>query len=429
MRKLEKTVYVTMFILLTEGFLPLWRRLTAGVGPVATAEGDPLRQAVFVAGYLLALLLAIGSLGRALKLSIKRPLIALFLLWAVVSVFWSAAPAVSLRKAAAIILATFFSLIFVNRLTFREFLRILGWALLIVLGASLIAGLFLPDVAIISDYRGELWRGVFVQKNLLGRWALWGLLVFSFLWAIRERPRWLWVSALLLAVFLLWKSDSRSSQVLLLMFVALAVFLQIGWHLRRAWPIYVAFALWAVCTLAFIGSSYSNYIYYIFQLTGRDPTFTGRVPLWIAVWGYITENPLLGYGLGAFWLEDTYALEVSNSVGWLAPHSHNGYLDLWLDLGFTGLLLGVAILFSGTLKWIRFYFRTGSLEALFWLLTGAFFWAYNFVESTFLRINTLLWVFLVLYYMRDPEETGRFGWRSYARTCSRYFGLQKSGRA
>jgi len=424
MRKFEKIVYFAVSILMMGAFLPLWRRLTTGEGPVQTAEGDPFQQVVFLGGYLLALFLGIGGLGKAVKLLIKRPLIILLLVWVVVSVFWSAAPTVTIRKAVAIILSTSFALLLATRLTFRELLRILGWALLVVLVASLLAGLFLPEITIVPEPRGEPWTGVFVQKNLLGRWALWGLLVFSFLWVIRERPKWLWMAGLLLAVFLLWKSESRTSQVLVPMFVSLAAFLQIGWHLRRVWPLYVAFAFWAACALALIGS---NYVDYIAELTGRDPTLTGRVPLWNTLWGYIMDNPLFGYGFGAFWLEETYALEVSAAEGWLVPHSHNGYLDLWLNLGLPGLLLGVSVLLSGTFWWLRFYFSTGSPEALFWLLTGVFFWAYNFAESTFLRTNNLLWVLLVLYYLKEPGELGSFVGGGYARTCRYHRGSQRSG--
>ena len=70
---------------------------------------------------------------------------------------------------------------------------------------------------------------------------------------------------------------------------------------------------------------------------GKDDTLTGRTDLWDLVFPHLWQRPWLGYGYGVFWDPFRYALWQSS--GWPAPHPHNGYIQLVLDLGVVGLLL------------------------------------------------------------------------------------------
>jgi exopolysaccharide production protein ExoQ len=55
------------------------------------------------------------------------------------------------------------------------------------------------------------------------------------------------------------------------------------------------------------------------------------------------ERPLLGYGYGAFWLGERGPSARVWAVTWDAVHAHNGYLDLWLQIGVIGALLGISL--------------------------------------------------------------------------------------
>jgi O-antigen ligase len=53
----------------------------------------------------------------------------------------------------------------------------------------------------------------------------------------------------------------------------------------------------------------------------------------------VEERPMLGYGYAAFWAPRAATSErVRAAIGWDAPHSHNGLLDVWLDLGLGGVV-------------------------------------------------------------------------------------------
>jgi exopolysaccharide production protein ExoQ len=81
----------------------------------------------------------------------------------------------------------------------------------------------------------------------------------------------------------------------------------------------------------------------VLSVLGKDATMTGRTVLWTQVASHISDRPLLGHGYGAFWEATSAASErVRAAIGWDTPHSHNGLLDVWLDLGLVGALSLIA---------------------------------------------------------------------------------------
>jgi O-antigen ligase len=82
----------------------------------------------------------------------------------------------------------------------------------------------------------------------------------------------------------------------------------------------------------------------LLETLGKDPTLTGRTELWEYVIGFISERPLLGWGLTAFWsTANPLADEVSAALGWTVPEAHNGLLELLLEVGVVGTALFVAL--------------------------------------------------------------------------------------
>jgi exopolysaccharide production protein ExoQ len=89
------------------------------------------------------------------------------------------------------------------------------------------------------------------------------------------------------------------------------------------------------------------------SMLGKDTTLSGRDVLWAAVWDFIKERPLLGYGYGAFWRESgDEARLIWASLGWYPPHAHNAVLELLLQFGVLGLI-GVTIYYGAL--WYRLF--------------------------------------------------------------------------
>jgi O-antigen ligase len=79
----------------------------------------------------------------------------------------------------------------------------------------------------------------------------------------------------------------------------------------------------------------------IVGLQGKDLTFSSRTTIWSASWDALVERPAAGYGMGGLWHDLTLepTLSISRAVGFPVPHSHNGVLELVLQVGVVGLVL------------------------------------------------------------------------------------------
>src|SRR5205823_1872949 len=74
----------------------------------------------------------------------------------------------------------------------------------------------------------------------------------------------------------------------------------------------------------------------------------------------IAMRPILGYGVNAFWRGRSaeYA-GIWDAVGWPTPHSHNGLLDLALDLGAVGIAFFTICYVQAVVRGFRFL-RSGN---------------------------------------------------------------------
>jgi O-antigen ligase len=143
---------------------------------------------------------------------------------------------------------------------------------------------------------------------------------------------------------------------------------------------------------------------------GKDRTLTGRTDLWAVAISMIEHRPWLGYGYSAFWRDGAPgpAAAFWAAVGWRTPHSHNGFIDLTLDLGLLGLLLFLTGLVTATIKAFG-RARTGStIGAVGPLVFLAYTVLYNLSESSLFKHNTLFWVVYVIgiagAYGASPRE-------------------------
>jgi O-antigen ligase len=112
---------------------------------------------------------------------------------------------------------------------------------------------------------------------------------------------------------------------------------------------------------------------------GRDATYTGRTNIWDAVRS-VYVNPLLGTGYDSFWLGDRL-WQVWATAG-PVNQAHNGYLELYLNLGIIGLILLAGLLISCYVTICRKLTQPrtfASLALAMWTL--ALF--YNMTEASF----------------------------------------------
>ena len=121
---------------------------------------------------------------------------------------------------------------------------------------------------------------------------------------------------------------------------------------------------------------------------GKDPTLTDRTTIWAFLLGMHT-NPLIGTGYESFWLGPRLQWFWQEAgVGHL-NEAHNGYLEVYLNLGIIGLLLLGGFLIASYKKICSQLTSSPSLASLYFA-----FWSiilfYSVTEAGFR--SGLMWL-------------------------------------
>jgi exopolysaccharide production protein ExoQ len=129
---------------------------------------------------------------------------------------------------------------------------------------------------------------------------------------------------------------------------------------------------------------------------GRDSSFSGRTEIWKAAIA-AADSPLLGTGFESFWNVNNYkvaaALSDVQNISFVNS-AHNGFIQIYLDLGWIGVCLLSLILIRGYIGAGKAFQRDREVGclALAFIITCSF---YSLTEAGF-RILTPTWICLLL---------------------------------
>ena len=333
-----------------------------------------LRQAARVARWLFAMQWAL-------------PLAAL----AVVSTLWSQFPLYTIRRSLPFALAGMFGLYLAMRFPVRRQLGILRLTMIVLAAGTVVMALVVPKLGLdMSAGHHADWQGVFTQKNACGRMMVLATAVLLADW----RFSWRRVGSALLFVLVMFMSGSRSAWLVegavLAVWGALVVAKRLDVR-SRAMAAFAAFGLLPIAA----GAVYFS-LPTLLEWMGRDATLSGRTTIWKQVWIFILRRPLLGWGYEAFWRGiQGEAFRVVATVHFMVFHAHNGFLEIWLDLGAVGLVLfALSYLRAWRLLWP--VLRAGEVDRVMWMVFVLFLiLLYDLDENSLLIYNGLFWVLYV----------------------------------
>ena len=266
--------------------------------------------------------------------------------WALCSVSWSIDPPVSFRRVGTMVLCVMVAYYVVMRIDMPTIIRILGYSFLGVAVASTFVALVFPGIGIMNDPSSmtfNAWRGVMPVKNNLGWITFGGVQVYAWRALFEHRKRVMHIAIILFFTFVAYKSKSDTAMLSIPLSIIVLPIMKIRWwkSVGRVWIESIAVMACIAVTVvvsAFFGD--------LLTAIGKDPTLTGRVPLWHAAIRMMELKPWLGYGYYAFWIDSNPAFHWVAMVAWEAPDAHNAYIDLGLELGLPGAILGTSILLS-----------------------------------------------------------------------------------
>jgi O-antigen ligase len=130
------------------------------------------------------------------------------------------------------------------------------------------------------------------------------------------------------------------------------------------------------------------------KVMGRDPDLTGRTEVWKMVIP-MCPNPIGGAGFETFWCGPRVARFYAMHGGiHMTNEAHNGYIEMYLNLGWIGVGLIALVLVQGYRRAVGAFCRDPALGALlvaFVVMTVA----YNIGEAGF-RMLSISWFSLLL---------------------------------
>src|SRR5437762_5449226 len=219
----------------------------------------------------------------------------------------------------------------------------------------------------------------------------------------RDRARSDQIISILLLVMIGWLvpiANSKTSTLSLIAGIAVIVALRFPAVRRHLWSYAVAAIL-----LATVSNELLSVQSAILESSGRDATFTGRTGLWETLLKEPT-NPLTGVGYASFWLGERQQRFWAMYPTSPPIEAHNGYLEIYINLGLIGLLLIGGVLWTGLSKMRSKVTASLSMPATrddeilrtFGMAYGVAYLLYNVTEATFSGLNFLFLIFLILTF-------------------------------
>jgi exopolysaccharide production protein ExoQ len=386
---------------------PLSAWLGVGTHTIDQAmDGSPVDRAAYLVlqvAALFVLLRRTALVSRLLRTSLP---VLLFFGYCLISLIWSDFPLVAgkrwIKMTGDVMMVL---IVLTDRRPVEAIKRFISWPGYVLFPLSILFIKYFPDLGKGYDpWTGmQYFNGASYNKNGLGAITLfYGLgFVWIFLleWSEPKRNTLaVSISATMIgmAVWLLLISKSATSLVCFLMGITLLIAGRIRFISRR--PVLILLLAIPMVVVPFA-------VLFLGQVSGalnmleRDSTLTGRTELWSAILPMVT-NPILGAGFESFWLGDR--LEKLWGIFWWAPtQAHNGYLEIYINLGWVGIGLLTALIFSAYSKAITLL-RQGEVVMGLGLAYTVIILPYNYTEAT-LRMQNLPWLFLLVAAIGLPR--------------------------
>jgi exopolysaccharide production protein ExoQ len=365
-------------------------------------EGNPIDRNLYLVLLVLALITLVWRRAQVRRLLQENLPIVLFFLYCALSVLWSDYPAVAFKKwikALGDVVMVMVVLTDPNRLAAVK--RLLTRTSFLLIPLSILLIKWYPFLGMgYKRFDGTaVFTGVTVNKNILGLICLlfglgsqWRLFALYRQRPSRQRTCGLIAHSMLLAMvlWLLVHANSMTGVSCFLLAGTLMAAASFRPVVQRRWVVHV---LVGVVVLGAFSILFLDIGSGSLQAIGRDPTLTGRTVIWNLVLS-LTGNPLIGAGFESFWLPGWRRDQVWEAYWWHPNEAHNGYIEIFLNLGWIGIVLMAVIIVTSYRKVVRAVRRDSDLGtlSLAYFVVGII---YNFTEAGF-RMLDPVWITFLL---------------------------------
>ena len=193
------------------------------------------------------------------------------------SYFWSIAPDQTARRAFAVVCTTLGGIVMASRFRWSQIAEVTAICFGVLAVLSLLVCIAVPRIGVMTEIFPGAWRGLWVEKNVLGGIMALGFSIFASAAILNPRRALVWCGFAALALFLVLMSQSKTSLVSLLLGVMAMGFI---WIVQRGPALGVASVWLAVSACALVGAFIFFASDVFFDLLGKDavPPIAGRAP-------------------------------------------------------------------------------------------------------------------------------------------------------
>ena len=386
-----------------------WLNLGAPMqGNDAYLEGNLWNSASFMALMIAGMVVLVRRRINWSEVFTKNAWIWLFFIYGGISILWSDYPFVSFKrliKASGNVIMVL--VILTDQRPYEAIGTILRRLAFVFLPLSVLFIKYYPDLGRGFTQAGfAMYTGVATQKNGLGAICLLSSIYFGWSLLLHRREesklgRLLNIPTIIVLLFMIvWLFNmANSSTSLACMIVAICLFLVSRLPAMSHQPKRIIVVI-IICIAVFGLLEWSFDIKdQLIAMLGRRPDLTTRVPMWEHLLTMV-KNPIAGFGYDSFWLGDR--MEIVQARWGHLMQAHNGYLEIYLNLGFIGLFIIAGQILSGLRKVSR-HLAIDYSAAILRLCFIVVVVLYNYTEATFYGVSGM-WVLFLLGVMERPGQ-------------------------
>jgi O-antigen ligase len=390
-----------------------WLNGTSTMSQEQYLEGSPLDAAVYALLLGAAIIVLISRHQVVAKVLRKNWPIILFVIYCAISILWSDFPGVALKRWIKSLGDYAMILILLTEHNREAAIKqVLSRVAIILMPLSILFVKYYPSLGRVyaEHWVGtQYFVGVSDNKNMLGMdcmifgFAAYCQILEAWRGSRRNRNTALFVYGVVAisAIWLLILSNSMTSLSCFFVTSGLVAILSLVKAARSpvVFNTLVAIVVVSLFSVLFLGVGSE-----ILQSLGRNSTLTGRTDIWPVLLS-VPINPVVGTGFESFWLGSRLAYVWSFQIVNGITEAHNGYLEMYLNLGWIGVAFLAALLWSGYRNIQRMIgrdFDAGRLRVGYFVIAVV----YNFTEAGF-RSTDLVWIAFILAIAAPGMRIGK----------------------
>jgi exopolysaccharide production protein ExoQ len=376
------------------------------VGTGNVEEGSPLDMAVFLMLIIAGILFLSKKRVPWIQIIRLNFPIFLFLGYSGISCLWSDIPFVSFKRWIKEIGNLVMVLLVLSEHNpiqgIKKIFRKLGYFLI---PFSIVLIKYYPEYGRgFSEWTGEGYNmGVGLNKNYLGFVCM--TCGFFYVWVLSgiERNReslekkrieiFIYVLFLAMVIWLFNKANSATALVSFIAGSCVAILYKLQFARRNTGA--MLFSAFVLCFFLFM----MNLSEWFISILGRNSSLTDRVPLWNDILS-IDTNPIIGCGYNSFWSKDRAPI-IWEKWAFHPNSTHNGYIDVYVNLGWIGLFFLACLIISAFRK-AKYSLVNNDDYGRYKMGFLVIALLYNFTETAFVGLH-LVWLTFLLVATGYPS--------------------------